>query len=105
MLCGRALQAGLTDAPALARQLLLPIEGASVIASIEGTGSAGQDARRAAEALIRGHLPTGGWEGAELGLSLTWTRRSGGRNRVSRPVGRVLISQIRDLGSTPPHVP
>jgi AcrR family transcriptional regulator len=48
----RARQAGLQDAPALARQLLLLIEGASVVTSIEGTPDAGADARRAAGQLL-----------------------------------------------------
>jgi AcrR family transcriptional regulator len=41
------------DPPALARQLLLLIEGASVITTIDGTPAAGVDARNAATELIR----------------------------------------------------
>jgi hypothetical protein len=44
-------------APALARQLLLLIEGASVVTSIDGTTEAGLDARRAAESLTGSYLP------------------------------------------------
>jgi hypothetical protein len=54
----RANEAELPDAPVLARQLLLLIEGASVVTSIDGTAEAGLDARRAAEALIGRHLPS-----------------------------------------------
>jgi AcrR family transcriptional regulator len=52
LLTARANQAGLPDAPVLARQLLLLIEGASVVTSIDGTAAAGLDARRAAEVLM-----------------------------------------------------
>ena len=52
LLTARAEQAGLTDAAALARQLLLLIEGASVVTSIDGTSDAGDDARHAAETLL-----------------------------------------------------
>jgi AcrR family transcriptional regulator len=40
------------DPPALARRLLLLIEGASVVVTIEGTADAGADARAAAEILL-----------------------------------------------------
>ena len=56
LLTARATQAGVQDAPALARQLLLLIEGASVVTSIDGTAEAGLDARRAAESLISSYL-------------------------------------------------
>lgn len=56
LLTTRANQADLADAPALARQLLLLIEGASVVTSIDGGAEAGLDARRAAEALISGYV-------------------------------------------------
>jgi hypothetical protein len=54
-LTDRAIEAGVppADAGALARQLLLLIEGASVVTTIEGSTAAGDDARRAAAALIR----------------------------------------------------
>ncbi|WP_165975814.1 TetR/AcrR family transcriptional regulator, partial [Actinomadura rubrisoli] len=48
----RIHQAGLADPPRLARQLLLLIEGASVVVSIDGTTDAGTDARAAAKALL-----------------------------------------------------
>jgi hypothetical protein len=44
------------EAPVLARQLLLLIEGASVVTSIDGTAEAGLDARRAAESVIGRYL-------------------------------------------------
>jgi AcrR family transcriptional regulator len=43
---------GAADPAALARQLLLLIEGASVVTSIDGTSTAGADARTAAERLL-----------------------------------------------------
>ncbi|GAA4517097.1 TetR/AcrR family transcriptional regulator [Actinoallomurus oryzae] len=43
---------GLTDPAAVARQLLLLIEGASVVTAIDGTPAAGQDARDAARRLL-----------------------------------------------------
>ncbi|HEX4356964.1 MAG TPA: TetR/AcrR family transcriptional regulator [Pseudonocardia sp.] len=43
---------GGADPAALARQLLLLIEGASVVTSIDGTATAGADARAAAERLL-----------------------------------------------------
>ncbi|MGH7882792.1 MAG: TetR/AcrR family transcriptional regulator [Candidatus Dormibacteraceae bacterium] len=46
---------GVDDPPALARQLLLLIEGASVVTTIEGNSSAGSDARIAAAQLLRNH--------------------------------------------------
>jgi AcrR family transcriptional regulator len=52
LLTARAAQAGLDDAPALARQLLLLIEGASVVTTIDGTADAGADARLAAQRLM-----------------------------------------------------
>jgi AcrR family transcriptional regulator len=45
-------QAGGPDPGALARQLLLLIEGASVVSTIEGTPGAGADARAAAQRLL-----------------------------------------------------
>jgi AcrR family transcriptional regulator len=45
-------QAGGPDAAALARQLLLLIEGASVVSTIEGGPGAGADARAAAQLLL-----------------------------------------------------
>jgi hypothetical protein len=56
LLTARATQAGVPDAPALARQLLLLIEGASVVTSIDGTAEAGVAARRAAESLTGSYL-------------------------------------------------
>jgi AcrR family transcriptional regulator len=52
LLQARVQETGLPDAPRLARQLLLLIEGASVITSIEGTSEAGADARAAAERML-----------------------------------------------------
>ncbi|WP_329235331.1 TetR/AcrR family transcriptional regulator [Actinoallomurus sp. NBC_01490] len=43
---------GLADPAAVARQLLLLIEGASVVTAIDGTPAAGQDARDAARRLL-----------------------------------------------------
>ncbi|MBS2533073.1 TetR/AcrR family transcriptional regulator [Catenulispora sp. NF23] len=53
------LLAGLAvaDPETLARQLLLLIEGASVVVTIEGTTDAGADARKAAAALLRAATP------------------------------------------------
>lgn len=48
----RLTEAGLGAEPALARQLLLLIEGASVIAAIDGTPEAADDARAAARRLL-----------------------------------------------------
>jgi AcrR family transcriptional regulator len=48
----RAREAGAADPAALARKLLLLIEGASVITAIDGTPDAGADAREAAEQLL-----------------------------------------------------
>jgi AcrR family transcriptional regulator len=53
----RLREAGLPDTAdpaALARQLLLLIEGASVVTSIDGTSTVGADARAAAERLLPG---------------------------------------------------
>ncbi|MBO2456015.1 TetR/AcrR family transcriptional regulator [Actinomadura violacea] len=44
---------GLADPAAVARQLLLLIEGASVVTAIDGAPAAGQDARDAARRLLR----------------------------------------------------
>ncbi|WP_173097216.1 TetR/AcrR family transcriptional regulator [Actinomadura verrucosospora] len=44
---------GLTDPAAVARQLLLLIEGASVVTAIDGAPAAGQDARDAARRLLQ----------------------------------------------------
>lgn len=52
MLETRLVQAGVTPPEALARQLLLLIEGASVVSTIEGSSDSGADARRAAEQLL-----------------------------------------------------
>jgi AcrR family transcriptional regulator len=54
LLTTRAEQAGAdpADAAALARQLLLLIEGASVVTTIDETSAAGDDARHAAETLM-----------------------------------------------------
>ncbi len=49
----RLEQVGAADPPRLGRQLLLLIEGASVVATIDGASSAGADARLAAEQLLR----------------------------------------------------
>ena len=56
----RLHEAGVTGAPAatLARQLLLLIEGASVVTAIDGEPGAGVDARAAAAALL-GFRPDG----------------------------------------------
>ncbi|NIH83896.1 TetR/AcrR family transcriptional regulator [Amycolatopsis granulosa] len=56
----RIEQAGLADAARLARQLLLLIEGASVVVTIDATTAAGADARAAAEALLSAHRPSAG---------------------------------------------
>jgi AcrR family transcriptional regulator len=48
----RARQAGTRDPAAMARKLLLLIEGASVVTAIDGTPDAGADARQAAEELL-----------------------------------------------------
>jgi hypothetical protein len=52
----RLREAGVPDAAGLARQLLLLIEGASVVSAIDGTPDAAADARAAAERLC---LPAG----------------------------------------------
>ncbi|GAA4236079.1 TetR/AcrR family transcriptional regulator [Actinomadura meridiana] len=52
MLVEQLTEAGVADSEALAGQLLLLIEGASVVAVVEGPAVAGRDARRAAEALL-----------------------------------------------------
>jgi AcrR family transcriptional regulator len=54
LLTARAVEAGVpaADAAALARQLLLLIEGASVVTTIDSGTTAGEDARRAAETLL-----------------------------------------------------
>jgi AcrR family transcriptional regulator len=54
LLTSRAIEAGVPPdaADALARQLLLLIEGASVVTTIDDSATAGDDARRAAEALL-----------------------------------------------------
>jgi AcrR family transcriptional regulator len=48
----RLREAEVPDAAGLARQLLLLIEGASVVSAIDGTPDAGADARAAAERLL-----------------------------------------------------
>jgi AcrR family transcriptional regulator len=48
----RLEQAGAADPPRLARQLLLLIEGASVVTAIDGGTGTGADARQAAELLL-----------------------------------------------------
>lgn len=48
----RLSSAGMADPAPLARQLLLLIEGATVVAAMEGQDTAGRDARKAAEALL-----------------------------------------------------
>ncbi|GAA4614779.1 TetR/AcrR family transcriptional regulator [Actinoallomurus liliacearum] len=60
LLESRIQEAGLTDAPRLARQLLLLIEGASVVVSIEDTTDAGADARAAADRLLAAARRQGG---------------------------------------------
>jgi AcrR family transcriptional regulator len=77
LLTDRAVEAGvpLDDATALARQLLLLIEGASVVTTIEGSAAAGDDARRAAAALIRVLLARHGAHGR--GRALKIVRRFG----------------------------
>jgi AcrR family transcriptional regulator len=47
----RLSEAGIPDPSGVARQLLILIEGASLVATVDGT-SAGEDARRAAEQLV-----------------------------------------------------
>ncbi len=56
-LASLAGDAGLTDPEAVAGALLLLIEGANVLAYVEGAPSIRREARRAAEALIRQHEP------------------------------------------------
>ncbi|WP_433709594.1 TetR/AcrR family transcriptional regulator [Nocardia sp. CA-084685] len=52
MLETRLIEAGITSPEALARQLLLLIEGASVVSTIEESSDSGADARLAAEHLL-----------------------------------------------------
>jgi hypothetical protein len=52
----RLEQAGAADPPRLARQLLLLIEGASVVTAIDGGTGTGADARQAAELLLGARL-------------------------------------------------
>jgi AcrR family transcriptional regulator len=52
MLETRLIEAGITSPRRLARQLLLLIEGASVVSTIEGSSDSGDDARLAAEHLL-----------------------------------------------------
>jgi len=51
-------EAGVREPDSLARQLLLLIEGATVVTQIDGDGGAGLDARAAAEALLAAALPS-----------------------------------------------
>lgn len=51
------VDAGVTDPPTVARQLLLLIEGATVITTIDADTTAGTDARRVAELLIDAATP------------------------------------------------
>ncbi len=44
----------------MARQMLLVIEGATVVTQIDGDGTAGSDARAAAEILLDAALPGAG---------------------------------------------
>lgn len=53
LLQNRLTGLAVADPGTLARQLLLLIEGASVVVTIEGTTDAGADARAAAAALVR----------------------------------------------------
>jgi len=53
----RLAQIGAVDSKRLARQLLLLIEGASVVSAIEGTTDGGKDARIAAEQLLLAATP------------------------------------------------
>lgn len=57
MLSDWLAEAGAAGPEALAGQLLVLIEGATMITSIEGRDTAGRDARRAAEALVDAALP------------------------------------------------
>jgi len=59
LLADRAREAGIREAAALARALLLVIEGASVVATIDGDGRSGPDARRAARALLTAYRQRG----------------------------------------------
>lgn len=52
----RLSDARVTDPPTLARQLLLLIEGATVVTAIDGPAHTGHDARRAAEALLDANM-------------------------------------------------
>ncbi len=52
LLENQLVQAGAADPPRLARQLLLLIEGASVVSTIDGDADAGPDARQAAAQLL-----------------------------------------------------
>jgi AcrR family transcriptional regulator len=58
LLTGRLRDAGAADPEALAGQLLLLIEGATIVSSTEGRNStAGDDARRAAQTLLDAAVP------------------------------------------------
>lgn len=53
-------EAGVRDPAPVARQLLLLVEGATVVTQIDGDGGAGADARAAAEILLDAALARGG---------------------------------------------
>ena len=53
------IEAGVPEPVPLARQLLLLIEGATVVTQIDGDGAAGADASRAAETLLASSLAKG----------------------------------------------
>jgi AcrR family transcriptional regulator len=57
LLEARLTDAGATDPPQLARQLLLLIEGAGVVSTIDTESTAGHDARQAAEQLLASRVP------------------------------------------------
>lgn len=57
LLSGELASAGIADPDGLASQLLVLIEGATITAAVEGTARAGNDARRAAAALLDAACP------------------------------------------------
>ncbi|GAA1993107.1 TetR/AcrR family transcriptional regulator [Amycolatopsis minnesotensis] len=59
LLEARLAELPVPDAPALARHLLLLIEGASVVTAIDGEPAAGADARAAAELLVSAAVAAG----------------------------------------------
>ncbi|MEU6425122.1 TetR/AcrR family transcriptional regulator [Microbispora sp. NPDC046973] len=60
LLTGIAERAGAADPPLLGRQLLMLVEGATVVAAHHGTAGTGEQARQAALALLSAAARTGG---------------------------------------------